>query len=124
MTLRKTNVREAFARFDDEWSPKIVGQINGFQAKLVRLAGEFVWHCHPNEDELFLVIEGEIAMEYRDAEGAHVERFGEGELLIVPHGLEHRPVASPGTKVLLFEADTVVNTGDAGGERTSEAQWI
>lgn len=122
--LKKTNLSEKFAAFDEIWNPKIVGELNDFHVKLVKIDGEFVWHHHETEDELFLVFTGEIAMHYRDPDGEHIERFGPGELLIVPHGVEHKPVAAPGTKILLLEPKTTVNTGTAGGERTAEAQWI
>ncbi len=123
--LRKSNLAEKFAAFDDEWSPKIVGELNGFHVKLVKIGGEFVWHHHDVEDELFFVIEGEIAMHYRDDAGTErCERFGAGEFLIVPHGVEHKPVAVPGTKMLLLEPASTINTGTAGGERTVEARWI
>jgi mannose-6-phosphate isomerase-like protein (cupin superfamily) len=125
LTLRKTNLREKFAAFDDEWSPKIVGALNDFHVKLVKISGEFVWHHHDAEDELFLVIDGEIAMHYRDGDGSErCETFGAGEFLIVPHGVEHKPVAKPGTKMLLLEPAGTVNTGGAGGDRTREARWI
>lgn len=122
--LQKVNLSEKFARFDDEWSPKIVGELNDCHVKLVKIADEFIWHHHDREDELFLVIEGEIAMHYREHGEERVERFGPGEFLIVPHGVEHQPVARAGTKVLLLEPKSTVNTGAAGGERTAEAAWI
>jgi mannose-6-phosphate isomerase-like protein (cupin superfamily) len=123
--LRKITLSDKFASFDDEWSPKIVGELNDFHVKLVRISGEFVWHHHDAEDELFLVIDGAIDMYYRDKDGAErVERFGPGEFLIVPHGVEHKPVGAPGTKMLLLEPKTTVNTGTAGGERTQQPVWI
>jgi mannose-6-phosphate isomerase-like protein (cupin superfamily) len=118
------NVNEKFALFDETWQPKIVGELNDFHVKIVKIDGEFVWHHHDTEDELFLVIEGEIAMEYRDGDEVRKEFFGPGEFLIVPHGVEHRPVAATPTKLLLLEPKTTVNTGTAGGERTAEAVWI
>jgi mannose-6-phosphate isomerase-like protein (cupin superfamily) len=118
------NVNEKFALFDETWQPKIVGELNDFHVKIVKIHGEFVWHHHDTEDELFLVIEGEIAMEYRDGDEVRKEFFGPGEFLIVPHGVEHRPVAVTPTKLLLLEPKTTVNTGTAGGERTAEAVWI
>ena len=118
------NVAEKFALFDETWQPKIVGELNDFHVKIVKIDGEFVWHHHDTEDELFLVIEGEIAMEYRDGDEVRKELFGPGEFLIVPHGVEHRPVAATPTKLLLLEPKTTVNTGTAGGERTAEAVWI
>lgn len=122
--MRKVNLSEKFAAFDEKWSPKIVGQLNDFHVKLVKIDGEFIWHHHEVEDELFLVIEGEIAMHYRQDGRERVETFGAGEFLIVPHGVEHKPVAAPGTKLVLLEPKTTVNTGTPGGDRTKEAQWI
>jgi mannose-6-phosphate isomerase-like protein (cupin superfamily) len=122
--LHKVNLAEKFARFDETWSPKIVGQLNDFHVKLVKLDGEFVWHHHDTEDELFLVIDGELTMHYRDDANERCEVFGPNEFLIVPHGVEHKPVAAPGTKLLLLEPKTTVNTGNAGGERTVEPAWI
>ena len=124
MTLHKTTLADKFAAFDDTWHPKIVGELNDFHVKLVKLDGEFVWHHHDTEDELFLVIAGEIAMHYLDGGVERCEVFGANEFLIVPHGVEHKPVAAPGTKLLLLEPKTTVNTGDVGGERTAEAVWI
>lgn len=122
--MQKVNLAQRFAAFDDMWSPKIVGELNEFHVKLVKIEGEFVWHQHELEDELFLVIEGEIAMHYRQNGRDRVERFGAGEFLIVPHGVEHKPVGAHGTKLLLLEPKSTINTGTAGGDRTKEAQWI
>ncbi len=122
--LQRVNLAEKFAQFEDTWQPKIVGELNDFHVKLVKIDGEFVWHHHETEDELFLVIEGRISMEYRDGDTVRAETFGPNEFLVVPHGVEHRPIAEPGTKMLLLEPKTTVNTGTAGGERTAEAMWI
>lgn len=112
--MNKVNLAEKFAQFSDHWSPKIVGELNGQHIKLVKFQGEFVWHHHANEDEMFLVIRGSFRMEFRDR---HVELTA-GEFLIVPRGVEHRPVADQEVEVLLFEPATTVNTGSAGGEKT------
>jgi mannose-6-phosphate isomerase-like protein (cupin superfamily) len=112
--VEKVNLAEKFALLSDHWSPKIVGDLNGQQVKLVKFQGEFVWHHHQAEDELFLVIRGAFRMEFR---GRSVE-LRAGEFLIVPRGVEHRPVADKEVEVLLFEPATTVNTGNAGGERT------
>jgi mannose-6-phosphate isomerase-like protein (cupin superfamily) len=123
--LEKVRLSEKFALFDQHWQPKIVGELNDFYVKIVKIEGEFVWHHHDLEDELFVIIEGEIAMHYRDDEGAErIETFGPGEFLIVPRGVEHKPVATTLTKMMLIEPKNTVNTGNAGGERTAEAQWI
>jgi mannose-6-phosphate isomerase-like protein (cupin superfamily) len=122
--VKKVSLHEKFDGFHETWKPKIVGELNDFHVKLVKIDGEFVWHHHEVEDELFMVIEGEIAMHYRDGEGEHVERFGPGEFLIVPHGVEHKPVATLPTKMLLLEPKSTVNTGAGGGERTALPEWI
>ena len=118
--MEKVNLAEKLARFTDLWSPKVVGAVNGFHVKLVKLQGEFVWHAHEHEDELFLVLHGTLRMEFR----ARAVEIREGEFLIVPHGVEHRPVASEEVHVLLLEPATTVNTGTAGGERTRDVEWI
>ena len=110
----KVSLDSAFARFSDHWSPKIVGELNGQHVKLVKFEGPFVWHHHEHEDELFLVVRGGFTMEFRDR---HVE-LREGEFLIVPRGVEHRPNAAEEVWVLLFEPAGTLNTGSAGGERT------
>jgi GrpB-like predicted nucleotidyltransferase (UPF0157 family)/mannose-6-phosphate isomerase-like protein (cupin superfamily) len=114
--IPKVSIREKLALFHEHWSPKIVGELNGQQVKLVKFQGEFVWHKHDHEDELFLVVKGRFRMEYRDR---HVW-LEEGELLIVPRGVEHRPVAEEEVHVLLFEPVGTLNTGDVRDERTVE----
>ncbi len=110
----KVSLADAFARFSDHWSPKIVGELNGQHVKVVKFAGPFVWHAHEHEDELFLVVRGAFTMEFRD----RTVDLREGELLIVPRGVEHRPNAAEEVWVLLFEPAGTLNTGTAGGERT------
>ena len=117
---KAVNLAETFARITELWSPSVVGAVNDFHVKLVKLKGEFVWHAHEAEDELFLVIEGVLRMQFRDAEVV-VRR---GEFLVVPHGTEHRPVADDEVHVLLLEPASTLNTGTAGGARTREAEWI
>jgi mannose-6-phosphate isomerase-like protein (cupin superfamily) len=114
--MTKVNLREKFGLFGDHWKPKIVGDLNGQQVKLVKFLGEFVWHKHDGEDELFLVVRGRFRMEFRDR---HVW-LEEGEFLIVPRGVEHRPVAEQEVHVLLFEPATTLNTGNVRNERTVE----
>jgi mannose-6-phosphate isomerase-like protein (cupin superfamily) len=111
---RKVNLAEAFDRFDDHWSPRVAGEVNDFQAKIVKLQGEFVWHHHDDEDELFLVVKGRLLMRFRDGD----EWVDEGEMIVVEHGVEHCPVAHEETHVLLFERAGTPNTRSAGGERT------
>ncbi|MBI2826210.1 MAG: cupin domain-containing protein [Planctomycetia bacterium] len=114
--MDKINLAEKFALFADHWSPKIVGELNGQQVKLVKFLGPFLWHHHEAEDELFLVVRGSFRMEFGD----RVVELSAGEFLIVPHGVEHRPVANEEVEVLVFEPATTVNTGSAGGDRTVE----
>jgi mannose-6-phosphate isomerase-like protein (cupin superfamily) len=110
----KVNLEEKLALFADHWKPKVVGELNGQQVKLVKFAGEFLWHHHDHEDELFLVVAGRFRMEFRDR---HVW-LEAGEFLIVPRGVEHRPVADVEAHVLLFEPATTLNTGNVRNERT------
>ncbi len=117
----KIDLAAKFALFSEHWSPKIVAALNGQHVKLVKLRGEFVWHQHEHEDELFLVVRGSLRMEFRDR---HVT-VGEGEMIVVPRGVEHRPCAADEVCVLLFEPASTVNTGSAGGERTvASPEWI
>jgi mannose-6-phosphate isomerase-like protein (cupin superfamily) len=124
MELKKVSLRNKFAQFNETWTPKIVGELNEFHVKIVKLDGEFIWHHHDEEDELFLVMEGELTMYYVNGGVEQTEVFGPNEFLIVPHGVEHKPVAAPGTKLVLLEPKATVNTGTAGGDRTKEAAWI
>ncbi len=118
--MQKVNLSEKLALFTDFWSPKAVGAVNDLHVKLVKLKGEFIWHAHAVEDELFLVLQGKLRMQFRDREVV-VEP---GELIVVPHGIEHRPVADAEVHVLLLEPKSTVNTGTAGGDRTREVEWI
>jgi mannose-6-phosphate isomerase-like protein (cupin superfamily) len=118
--MQKVNLAEKLARISECWSPKAVGAVNDFHVKLAKLRGEFVWHAHEAEDELFLVLKGTLRMQFRD----HEVVVDPGELIIVPHGTEHRPVADGEVHVLLLEPGSTVNTGTAGGERTRSVEWI
>ena len=119
--VHKVNLREKLSRFNAHWDPKIVGELNGQHVKLVKFQGEFVWHQHEREDELFLVLRGSFTMEFRDRQVA----LEEGEFLIVPRGVEHRPVATDEVHVLLFEPATTLNTGNVVSERTvATPGWI
>ncbi len=123
--LRKVNLAEKLALFSEHWSPKIAGELNGQHVKLVRFSGEFVWHHHDTEDELFLVIRGGFRMEYREDGHERSIDLREGEFLIVPRGVEHRPVAAEEVHVLLFEPAGTVNTGNAHDARTvTELQHV
>ena len=110
----KINLADAFATFSEHWSPRIAAELNGQQVKLVKFQGAFDWHHHEHEDELFLVHRGRFVMEFRDQ---RVE-LAEGEFLVVPRGVEHRPVAEAEVEVLLFEPATTVNTGNVITART------
>lgn len=112
--LEKVRLAEKFASFHDHWSPKIVGEVNDSYVKLVKFQGEFVWHHHDTEDELFLVVKGRLRMKLRDGE----LDVGEGEFVIIPRGVEHLPVADEETHVLLLEPKTTVNTGNVRSQRT------
>ena len=114
--MDKVNVAERLARIRDHWNPRIAGELNGQQVKLVKLLGSFDWHHHEAEDELFYVVRGRLRMEFRDR-AVWIEA---GEFLIVPHGVEHRPVADAEVEVMLFEPATTLNTGNLRNERTRE----
>lgn len=109
------NLAESFARFDDYWSPKIVAELNGQHVKLAKLRGEFIWHSHEREDELFLVVKGSLTIKLRDEEDVVLH---EGEFFVVPRGVEHLPVAEEEAHVLLFEPASTLNTGGIENDRT------
>lgn len=106
--MNKINLAEKFATFSEYWSPRIAGELNGQQVKLVKFKGPFTWHHHEHEDEMFLVVKGSFIMEFRDKQVT----IGEGEFIIVPRGVEHRPNAPEEVEVLLFEPATTLNTGN------------
>ena len=112
--MNTINVAEKFSRINEMWSPKILGEVNDSYIKAVKFIGEFVWHHHDNEDEMFMVISGKLRMKFRDRE----EVVGPGEFIIVPHGVEHLPVSDQETQVLLFEPKSTLNTGNVRNERT------
>jgi mannose-6-phosphate isomerase-like protein (cupin superfamily) len=114
------NLEDKFARFGDHWSPKIIAALNDYHIKAARLLGEFVWHRHDDTDELFLVTKGSLVIRFQDREVT----LGPGDLLVVPKGVEHMPVAKEECEVLLIEPAGTLNTGDAGGARTVEPEWI
>lgn len=116
MNIQKVNLAEKFNLIADHWNPRVAGDLNGQQVKLVKFQGEFIWHKHDHEDELFLVVEGEFVMEFRDKNVL----LKAGEFIIVPRGVEHRPVAEKEVSVLLFEPATTLNTGEHQNERTRE----
>jgi len=112
--MNKINLSEKFELFSEYWSPKVVGELNGQQVKLVKFKGPFVWHHHEAEDELFYVVKGSFDMEFRD----RTVTINEGEFIIVPKGIEHRPNAPEEVQVLLFEPASTLNTGNTENERT------
>jgi len=112
--MEKVNLAEKLAGFSEQWQPRIVGELNGQHVKVVKLQGEFVWHHHEAEDELFLVLKGAMTIQLRDRD-VHLR---EGEFFIVPHGVEHRPVAAEEAHILLFEPAGTLNTGNVHSERT------
>jgi mannose-6-phosphate isomerase-like protein (cupin superfamily) len=119
--LKKTNMRQTFARIEDHWNPRLAGEVNDCFVKLVKLKGEFVWHHHEHEDELFLVVKGKLLMKLRDGD---VE-VNEGEFIIIPKGVEHLPVAEEEVHVLLFEPKSTLNTGNVVGARTvKNLEWL
>ncbi len=119
--MDKINLIEKFGKFSSHWMPKIVAELNGQHVKLVKALGEFVWHSHEHEDELFYVVHGSFRMEYRD----RVEQLRAGDMIVVPRGVEHRPVATEEVWLMLFEPVSTVNTGTAGGARTVvQPDWI
>jgi mannose-6-phosphate isomerase-like protein (cupin superfamily) len=110
----KINLADKLARFQEHWSPKLVAQVNDIDVKLVKLQGEFIWHQHEVEDELFLVLKGRLLMQFRDRE----EWIEEGECIVVPHGVEHRPVAPEEVHLMLIEPRGTLNTGNVINDRT------
>ncbi|APD05634.1 uncharacterized protein UJ101_00081 [Flavobacteriaceae bacterium UJ101] len=120
MSLEKVNIVEKFTKFSDYWSPKIVGELNGQVVKLAKFKGEFIWHKHEEEDEMFYIVEGELKIAFRDKEIIVKEK----EFIIIPKGVEHKPIAENEVSVMLFEPKTVLNTGDQLNDRTVENQYL
>jgi len=112
--VEKVSLAEKLSRFSDHWSPKIVATVNDSDVKLAKVQGEFVWHAHADEDELFLVLGGRLVIELRDGEVV----LGPGELVVIPKGVEHRPVAAEEVQLLLFERNSIRHTGDVVDPRT------
>jgi mannose-6-phosphate isomerase-like protein (cupin superfamily) len=112
--IEKVNLSDKFDLFGEHWSPKIAGEVNDSLVKLVKFRGDFVWHKHETEDEMFLVVKGSITIRLRDGD----VQLGEGEFVIIPRGVEHKPYAEEEAHVLLFEPKTVLNTGDVVNDRT------
>jgi mannose-6-phosphate isomerase-like protein (cupin superfamily) len=112
--IEKINISEKFNLFEDYWNPRIIGELNNQHIKLVKLKGEFIWHKHDEEDEMFMVIKGKLKIEFRNKSVI----LNESELIIVPKGIEHKPVAEEEVQILLFEPGTTLNTGNITNERT------
>ena len=114
--MEKVNIEQKLSLFNDYWNPRIVGELNGQQVKLAKLKGEFVWHKHDHEDELFYVLKGVLKMEFRDK----IVEINENEFLVVPKGIEHKPVADEEVSLMLFEPATTINTGNTKNELTRQ----
>ena len=119
--MSKINLREKLEKFSDHWSPKVIAEMNNYQFKLVKIEGEFVWHNHTDTDETFIVIEGEMKIDFED----NTVVLKEGEMYVVPKGVEHKPYAEEECKIMIIEPRGVVNTGDIEGDLTaSNDVWI
>ena len=112
--MKKINISQKLAQFKDHWNPRIIGELNQQHVKLAKLKGEFIWHKHDDEDEMFLVLKGTLKIEFRD----RTETIQENEIIIVPKGVEHKPIAEQEVSIMLFEPATTINTGDLDNERT------
>ncbi len=121
MSYEAINLRNKFELFTETWTPKVVAEMNDYQFKVSRLVGEFIWHNHPETDETFLVVEGELRIDFRDG----AVDLGPGEMFVVPRGVEHKPFAEKEVKLLIIEPRGVLNTGHEGGELTAARDvWI
>ncbi len=119
--MKKINISNKLSLFSEYWSPKIIGSLNGQHVKLAKLQGEFIWHSHQHEDELFFILKGELTIAFRD----HDVQLKEGEMIIIPKGTEHKPVAHQEVSVMIFEPESTLNTGDVRGGLTREQlDWI
>lgn len=114
------NIADKLAKFSEQWSPKIVAQMNDYHFKLAKIEGEFIWHAHADTDEVFIVLDGEMVLHLRDGD----VRLKTGEMYVVPRGVEHQPEATRECRIMLVEPAGTVNTGDAGGARTAQDAWI
>ena len=121
MSYRPISFADKLARFDDHWQPRVIAEMNDYQFKIVKIQGDFIWHDHPDTDETFIVIDGELRIDFRDG----AVTLGPGEMFVVPKGVEHKPFAEREVQMLLIEPRGVKNTGNEGGERTAENdRWI
>lgn len=121
MQRNPINLAEKFTKFSEHWSPRVVAEMNDYQFKLAKIKGEFVWHDHKDTDEVFIVIDGAMRIDFRDGS---VE-LTQGEMFVVPKGVEHKPYAEEECQIMFVETRGVINTGDAGGELTAESDvWV
>jgi mannose-6-phosphate isomerase-like protein (cupin superfamily) len=121
MNYQPISLREKFGLFEDHWSPRVIAEMNDYQFKIVKLQGDFIWHDHKDTDETFIVIEGDLRIDFRDG----AVKISAGEMFVVPKGVEHKPYAENEVKLLLIEPRGVPNTGHEGGERTAPNDvWI
>ena len=121
MDYSAINFEEKLARFSEHWSPKIIARMNDYHFKLVKMAGDFVWHCHAETDEVFIVLHGDMTIEFRDG----AVQLTTGEMFVVPRGVEHKPFAGGECRILLVEPAGTVNTGNAGGDMTASSDtWL
>jgi mannose-6-phosphate isomerase-like protein (cupin superfamily) len=121
MKYQSINLQEKLSLFTEQWAPRVVAEMNDYQFKVVKLEGDFVWHSHRETDETFLVLEGDVRIDFRDG----AVQIGTGELFVVPKGVEHKPYAAREVKLMLIEPRGVLNTGDTGGERTAQNDvWV
>jgi len=121
MKYSSINLEEKYSKINEHWSPRVIAEMNEYQFKLVKVKGEFVWHDHPDTDEVFIVIDGSLDIEFRDGKVT----LAAGEMFVVPKGVEHKPVAKCECQIMLVEPKGVVNTGEAGGELTATNDiWI
>ena len=121
MNYKALNFKDKLSLFDEQWTPKVIAEMNDYQFKIVKIKGEFVWHNHEDTDETFIVLEGKLRIDFRDGQ---VE-LSDGEMFVVPKGVEHKPYAEEEVKMILIEPRGVKNTGDNGGELTAENDvWV
>ncbi|MEM8809131.1 MAG: cupin domain-containing protein [Cyanobacteria bacterium P01_G01_bin.38] len=121
MEYKALNFQEKLSLFDEQWTPKVIAEMNDYQFKVVKIKGDFIWHDHPDTDETFIVLEGHLRIDFRDGQ----VHLAQGEMYVVPKGVEHKPFAEDEVKMLLIEPRGVLNTGDEGGELTAENDvWI
>ena len=120
LPLASINLADKLALFSEQWSPKIIAAMNDYHLKIAKIEGDFVWHSHPDTDEVFIVLDGAMDLELRHG----TVRLEKGEAYVVPQGVEHRPRATGECSILMIEKAGTVNTGDTGGDRTAEAEWL